>query len=105
MMDSRLSPPVHCADMLEGSSKTGAAGGQTITAILERLGIDRMTLIERIALAQEILDSMTAEQPRLSLSEAKLCELERRIADDLANPSDTITWEHVEAAALARFGR
>ena len=42
-----------------------------MTATLERLGIDRMTVVERIALAQEILDSVAAEQPRPTLSEAK----------------------------------
>ena len=46
-----------------------------MTATLERLGIDRMTVVERIALAQEILDSVAAEQPRPPLSEAK-----RRVA-------------------------
>ena len=76
-----------------------------MTAILERLGIDWMTLIERIALAQEILDRVAAEWPRPSLSEAKLRELERRIADDLANPNDIVPWEDVETTALARFGQ
>lgn len=73
--------------------------------ILERLGIDRMTVAERIALAQEILDSVAAEQPRAPLSEAKRRELDRRIADDEANPDDVVPWEEVEAAALARFAR
>jgi hypothetical protein len=35
-----------------------------MTETLKRLGIDRMTVLERIALAQEILDSIAAEQPR-----------------------------------------
>ncbi|MBI1913168.1 MAG: hypothetical protein HYS12_00160 [Planctomycetes bacterium] len=42
-----------------------------MTAILQQLGIDRMTVAERIALVQEILDSVVAEQPRPPLSEAK----------------------------------
>ena len=76
-----------------------------MTAILVRLGIDRMTVLERIALAQEILDSVAAEQPRAPLSEAKRRELDRRIADEAANPGDAVPWEEVEAAALARFAR
>jgi putative addiction module component (TIGR02574 family) len=76
-----------------------------MTGILERLGIDRMTVVERIALAQEILDSVAAEQPRAPLSEAKRRELDRRIADETANPGDGVSWEEVEAAALARFAR
>ena len=76
-----------------------------MTAILERLGIDRMTVVERIALAQEILDSVAAEQPRAELSEETRRELDRRIADLEANPGDGVPWEEVEAAALARFAR
>lgn len=76
-----------------------------MTAALQQLGIDRMTIAERIALAQEILDSVAAEQPRAPLSEAKRRELDRRLADHAANPADVVPWEEVEAAALARFGQ
>ena len=72
-----------------------------MTAILEQLGIDRMTVDEQIALAREILDSVAAEQPRVPLSEAKRLELDRRIADHEANPADCVPWGEVEAAALA----
>ena len=72
---------------------------------LQQMGIDRMTIAERIALAQEILDSVAADQPRLPLSEAKRQELDRRLADMGANPTDGVPWEQVEAAALARFGQ
>jgi len=76
-----------------------------MSAILERLGIDRMSIMERIALAREILDSVVADQPREPLSETKRRELDRRVADQGANPGDGIPWEEVEAAALARFAR
>jgi putative addiction module component (TIGR02574 family) len=76
-----------------------------MSATLQQLGIDRMTVAERIALAQEILDSVAAEQLRPALSEAKRRELDRRLADHLANPADSVPWEEVEAAALARFAK
>ncbi|MBX9623025.1 MAG: addiction module protein [Gemmataceae bacterium] len=69
---------------------------------LEALGIDRMTVGERIALVQDILDSIAADQPRPPLSEAKKAELARRLADADANPDDVVSWDEVEAAALAR---
>ena len=72
---------------------------------LEQLGIDRLTTAERLAPAQEILDSVAADQPRPPLSDAKRRELDRRLADAVANPTDGVPWEQVEAAALARFGR
>jgi putative addiction module component (TIGR02574 family) len=74
-----------------------------MSALLQQLGIDRMTIAERIALAQEILDSVAAEQPRAPLSQAKMAELDRRVALNDANPEDGVLWEEVEAAALARF--
>ena len=72
---------------------------------LQELGIDRMSVAERIALAQDILDSVAADQPRPPLSDAKRQDLDRRLADAVANPDDGVPWEQVEAAALARFGR
>ncbi len=76
-----------------------------MTALLADLGIDRMTITERIALAQAILDSVVADQPRTPLTERKREELDRRIADQAAHPDDGVPWEDVEAAALARFAR
>ena len=76
-----------------------------MTATLRRLGIDAMTIGQRIALAQEILDSVAAEQPRAPLSDAKRQELERRLADLGANPGEGVPWEEVEAAAVERFAR
>ena len=70
---------------------------------LQEMGIDRMSVAERIALAQQILDTVAAEQPRPPLSKAKKRELERRLADHAANPDDVVPWEEVEAAALKRF--
>jgi putative addiction module component (TIGR02574 family) len=70
---------------------------------LQALGIDRLSAAQRIALAQEILDSVVAEQPSAPLSEAKRQELARRLADHEANPGDVIPWERIEAEALARF--
>lgn len=72
---------------------------------LEQLGIDRMTVAERLALVQEILDSVAADQPRPPLSDAKRQELDRRLAEHLANPDDVVPWEQVKAEALARWRR
>lgn len=76
-----------------------------MTSVLRQLGIERLSVGERLALAQAILDSVAAEQPLPPLSEAKRRELDRRVADADANPGDGVPWAEVEAAALARFGR
>lgn len=72
---------------------------------LEELGIHRLSIEQRIALAQEILDTVVAEQPTSTLSEAKCLELRRRLADHAANPDDVVPWEEVEAEARTRFGQ
>ncbi len=69
-------------------------------ATLESLGIDLMTVAERVTLVQKIWDSIAAEVP---LSDAQRLELERRAEEDDANPDDTIPWEKVRDEALARI--
>lgn len=72
---------------------------------LKALGIDQLSPVERIALAQEILDSVVADQTPAPLSNAKRQELERRLADHQANPAEVIPWEQIETEALARFSQ
>lgn len=69
---------------------------------LESLGIDRMSVEERLRLVQAIWDSIAAESDRPPLSDSLRAELDRRLADHLANPNDVVPWEEVKAAALAR---
>ncbi len=70
---------------------------------LQTLGIDRLTREQRIVLVQEIWDTIAAEPYRPMFTEAQRCELERRVAEDNANPDDVIPWEEVKADALARL--
>lgn len=70
---------------------------------LQSLGIDRLSIDDRIALATAIWESIAAETPTPMPSEAQRQELARRLADHAANPNDVVSWEQIEAAALARF--
>ena len=72
---------------------------------LGSLGIDRMSVEDRTALATAIWDSSAAESRPPLLTETQRQELERRLADHAANPDDVIPWEQVKAQALARFQR
>ena len=69
---------------------------------LEQLGIDRLTVAERLALVQQIFDSEAVDQPPPPLSDAKRQELARRLADHLANPADAVPWEQVKADAMLK---
>lgn len=72
---------------------------------LQALGIDRLSVEDRIALAQAIWDSIPEEPYRPLLTEAKREELERRLADHEAHPDDVVPWEQIQAEALARWVR
>jgi putative addiction module component (TIGR02574 family) len=72
---------------------------------LQTLGIDRMSVEDRIALATAVWDRIAAEPHQPLLTEAQRLELERRLADHAANPDDVVPWEQVKAEALARFKR
>lgn len=74
-----------------------------MTPTLESLGIDRMTVAERISLAQAIWDSITPEAEAAPLTDAQKQEIDRRLAAHRANPTAAISWEQVKAEALARL--
>ena len=70
---------------------------------LESLGIDKLSIEERIALAQEIWESIEADPHPPFLTETQRSEIERRLADHHANPGDVVPWEQIQQEAQARF--
>ncbi len=75
----------------------------TMPTMIQTLGIDRLSRDERLALVQQIWDSIAVDQFPVLLDEAFRQELDRRVAEDDATPDDVIPWETVEAQTLARF--
>lgn len=67
------------------------------------LGIDRMSIEDRLQLMQEIWESIEEQRHAIPLSETQEAELKRRIASHKANPENVIPWEQIQAEALARF--
>jgi putative addiction module component (TIGR02574 family) len=64
--------------------------------------VRRMSVTERIDLAQAIWDSVVAESPTSMLTETQRAELTQRLAHLEANPDDVVPWEEVRDAARAR---
>lgn len=60
---------------------------------------------ERLALAQQIWDSVAADLEQQSLTPAQRAELERRVAAADANPDEGVSWEVIRAEAQARWQR
>jgi putative addiction module component (TIGR02574 family) len=69
---------------------------------LQELGLDRLSVEDRIALAQALWDSVAQEVEKMPLPEAQRKELERRLADSIARPDAVTPWEVIKARALAR---
>ena len=74
-------------------------------ASVKSLGIDRLNVEERLALVEEIWESIAAEPDALPLSDSQRAELDRRLADHEAHPEAVVSWAEVKATALARIGR
>jgi putative addiction module component (TIGR02574 family) len=67
---------------------------------LKALGIDQLSIEERLALVMDIWDCIAAEVEQAPLPEAQRQEVDRRLAAHQANPQAAIPWEQVEADSL-----
>src|SRR5439155_345099 len=64
---------------------------------LEELGLDRLSVVERLDLISTIWDSIPNTLEALPIPEWHRRELERRLADCETNPEASIPWEEVKA--------
>ena len=69
---------------------------------LKSLGIEQLSVAERLVLVEELWDSISAATP---VTEAQRAELDRRLADHEANPDDVISWEEVKSSISTRLNR
>ena len=76
-----------------------------MNASIKSLGIDRLPLEERLALVEEIWDSIATDSAAVPLTEAQRAELQKRIEEDDAHPDDLTSWEQVKASTLSRLGK
>jgi putative addiction module component (TIGR02574 family) len=71
-----------------------------MSASLKALGIEKLSVEERIALVEELWDSIAEATP---LSEPQRAELDRRLEEHKRNPNDVVPWEVVKASITARL--
>ncbi len=64
----------------------------------------RLSVPERIQLAEDLWDSIAADPESLPLTNAQQAEVERRIAEHDRDPESAIPWEEVRARLHERFG-
>jgi putative addiction module component (TIGR02574 family) len=76
-----------------------------MSVLLKSLGIDRLSVEERLALVEDLWDSIAEESAAASLNDAQPAELDRRLADHEANPNDVVAWEDVKTSIATRLKR
>ena len=69
---------------------------------LKSLGIDQLSVAQRILLVEEIWDSIAEQETDIPLTEAQRQDLERRIANYEANPKAGSSWQEVKARLQQR---
>jgi putative addiction module component (TIGR02574 family) len=69
---------------------------------LESLGIDKMSVEDRLALAEAIWESVAGEVDPTPLSDDQKREIDRRLAAHDANPDAAKSWDEIEARLLAK---
>lgn len=72
---------------------------------LHTLGIDSMSVEDRITLVQDIWDSVAIEAGLVPPSTAEIAELDRRLNEDDATPDNTVSWETIKSEAAKRWQR
>lgn len=72
---------------------------------IKSLGIDRLPLEEKLALVEEVWDSIAADSSAVPLTESQRVELQKRIEEDDAYPNDIVPWDQVKTSSLARLGK
>lgn len=70
---------------------------------MKTLGIDRLSVSERLQLLEEIWESIAATPDAVAVTPEMRDELDRRIADHEANPQAGSTWEEVKARLQRRL--
>jgi putative addiction module component (TIGR02574 family) len=64
---------------------------------MKDLGIDRLSVADRLALVQEIWESIADTPEQVPLTEAQKQALDRRLADLEADPNNVLTWDEIKA--------
>ncbi len=70
---------------------------------LKSLGIDHLGVEERLALVEELWDSIASDSSALPLTDAQRIELERRLSDHDVTPDDVVSWQEVKSAISQRL--
>jgi putative addiction module component (TIGR02574 family) len=77
----------------------------TMSVSAKALGIDRLSVDDRLALIDEIWATICADAESFPLSDSQRAELERRALHNDAFPEDVVPWDEVKASVQSRMRR
>lgn len=72
---------------------------------LKSLGLDGLSVEDRLALIEQLWESLSSSSAELPLTQAQRDELDRRLADYHANPEEGVSWDELKQSLDARFSR
>jgi putative addiction module component (TIGR02574 family) len=64
----------------------------------------KLTVAERIQLAEDLWDSIAAKPGALPLTDTQRAEIDRRLVEHGRNPESGILWEEARGRLHQRFG-
>jgi len=73
-----------------------------MAATMKELGIDHLSVEDRLALVQEIWDSIAVSPDFPALTEEQKRLLDRRLADLDANPGNVLTWAEIKRSVQGK---
>jgi putative addiction module component (TIGR02574 family) len=76
-----------------------------MTVSIKSLGLDRLGLEERLSLVEELWDSIAADSEAVPLTGPQRIELDRRVADHEADPTDVTSWDEVRSSVNDQLKR
>jgi putative addiction module component (TIGR02574 family) len=65
----------------------------------------QLSVQDQLELLEKLWEDIAERDAIPTPTEAQKVELDRRLADHLADPDDVISWKDVKASALVQIGR
>lgn len=65
----------------------------------------QLSVKDQLELAEALWDGIAERNAVPAPTDAQKAELDRRLADHVANPDDVVPWSEVKTSALAHIGK
>ncbi len=79
---------------------------RVVSESLKKFGLDKLDVEQRLALIEEIWNSIDAdESAAMQLSDAQRAELRARLLEDDVAPDDVVAWESIKRLAPPSGGK